>query len=48
MNVNFDMAGLPTDFIYDGEVMSQKQTAASILRNDVITKDVSSFLCRYR
>lgn len=43
MNVNFDMAGLPTDFIYDGEVMSQKQTALSILRNSCIAKNDTCF-----
>lgn len=29
MNVNFDMTGLSTDFIYDGEVMSVEQTERS-------------------
>ena len=30
MNVCFDMTGLPTEYIYDGEVMSKTQTDASI------------------
>lgn len=29
MKVNFDMTGLPVDYIYDGEVMSREQTQAS-------------------
>ena len=32
MNVNFDMTGLPTEYIYDGEVMSIEQTWASDAR----------------
>ena len=29
MHVNFDMGDLPKEFVYDGEVMSKKQTLAS-------------------
>lgn len=29
LKVNFDMTGLPTDYIYDGEVLSRNQTEAS-------------------
>lgn len=37
MKVNFDMTGLPTDFIYDGEVMSTAQTYHSLeLNNNII------------
>lgn len=32
MHVNFDMTGIDTDFIYDGEVMSTPQTALSRAR----------------
>ena len=32
MNVDFNMAGLDTNFVYDGEVLSPEQTAASIRR----------------
>ena len=32
MKVNFDMTGMPTEFIYDGEVMSIEQTKLSIKR----------------
>jgi len=32
MKVDFDMSNLPTDFIFDGEVMSLEQTLASIKR----------------
>lgn len=32
MKVNFDMTGMPTEFIYDGEVMSTEQTWNSIVR----------------
>lgn len=31
--VAFDMTGLPEEFIYDGEIMSIEQTAASTVRN---------------
>lgn len=34
MNVNFDMSGLPKEFIYDGEVMSIEQTELSRKRNN--------------
>lgn len=36
MNVNFDMTGLPTSFIYDGEVMSEEQTELSRQRCEAI------------
>lgn len=29
MKVSFDMTGLPTEYIYDGEIMSREQTASS-------------------
>lgn len=32
MKVNFDMTGMPTEFIYDGEVMSKEQTIWSMRR----------------
>lgn len=32
MNVDFNMAGLDTNFVYDGEVLSPEQTQASIRR----------------
>ena len=32
MNVDFNMEGLDTNFVYDGEVLSPEQTAASIRR----------------
>nr|DAQ10442.1 MAG TPA: adenylation DNA ligase-like protein [Caudoviricetes sp.] len=38
MHVNFDMSGLDTDFVYDGEVLSPEQTAASIARAQGVFK----------
>lgn len=38
--VTFDMTGLPTDFIYDGEVMSVEQTKASIRRTYAVLNDI--------
>ena len=32
MKVNFDMSGFDTNFVYDGEILSPEQTAASIRR----------------
>lgn len=32
MNVSFDMSGLPTEFIYDGEILSPEQTMMSVAR----------------
>lgn len=40
MNVDFDMCGLDTNFIYDGEVMSEVQTALSVRRYLSITADL--------
>lgn len=37
--VAFDMTGLPEEFIYDGEIMSLEQTAASTVRNLAIIND---------
>lgn len=39
MNVYFDMTGLDTDFIYDGEVMSEAQTVLSMKRYYSILND---------
>lgn len=39
MNVNFDMTGMNTDLIYDGEVMSTDQTDLSIRRYESILND---------
>lgn len=36
MKVNFDMTGMPTEFIYDGEVMSIEQTILSIKRTQKV------------
>ena len=39
MKVNFDMTGMPIEFIYDGEVMSKEQTIWSMRRTyNVLTK----------
>lgn len=40
MNVDFDMTGMDTGLIYDGEVMSEQQTKLSITRCDVIAQDL--------
>jgi DNA ligase-1 len=40
MKVYFDMSGLDTSLIYDGEVMSNEQTLLSIKRYDSILNDV--------
>lgn len=42
MKVNFDMTGLPTEYIYDGEVMSREQTQASIELQQYIRNGVSA------
>ena len=39
MKVDFDMTGFDTDFIYDGEVMSEAQTLLSMRRYDAILND---------
>ena len=39
MNVDFDMTGMDTDFIYDGEVMSEVQTVLSMQRHDIIANN---------
>ena len=39
MRVDFDMTGLDTDLIYDGEVMSEAQTLLSMKRYDSILND---------
>jgi ATP-dependent DNA ligase len=36
MKVDFDMTGMNTELIYDGEVMSEKQTELSMQRHDII------------
>ena len=36
MKVNFDMSGLDTDYIYDGEVLSMDQTLTSIARTQAL------------
>ena len=38
MHVNFDMSGLDTSLVYDGEVLSPEQTAASIARAQGVFK----------
>lgn len=44
MKVQFDMTGLPTEFIYDGEILSRSQTEASIkLANGVREVQEPSF-----
>ena len=40
MKVNFDMSGFDTNFIYDGEVMSEQQTLLSQKRYQAILNDV--------
>ena len=44
MKVNFDMTGLPTEYIYDGEVMSTEQTTRSIDRCNAIINRRGKFL----
>ncbi len=44
MKVNFDMTGLPTEYIYDGEVMSAEQTTRSIDRCNAIINRRGKFL----
>ena len=42
LRVEFDMTGMPTEFIYDGEIMSIEQTKASMQRTfDVLTQSVN-------
>ena len=36
MKVQFDMTGLPTEYIYDGEVMSRAQTEASVKLTSIV------------
>ena len=36
MKVNFDMSGLDTDYVYDGEVLSIEQTLASVARTQAL------------
>ena len=44
MNVSFNMTGLPTEYIYDGEILSREQTIASIkLSNGLREKQESLF-----
>lgn len=44
MKVQFDMTGLPTEYIYDGEILSREQTEASIkLANGLREKQENSF-----
>lgn len=33
LKVNFNMEGLPVDYVYDGEILSMKQTRGSVLLN---------------
>lgn len=41
LKVNFDMSGIPTEYIYDGEIMSMEQTCLSIARaNAIRTNDI--------
>lgn len=40
LKVDFDMTGMNTDFIYDGEVMSEAQTALSVKRYLSIVDDM--------
>lgn len=39
LNVNFDMSGLPKEFIFDGEIMSKEQTRLSLKRSLAIITD---------
>lgn len=41
MNVEFDMSGLSTDFIYDGEILSEQQTNESRQRHENIINDMT-------
>lgn len=47
LKVDFDMTGLPTEYIYDGEILSLEQTNLSIARgqairtNDIFAMDLS-------
>lgn len=41
LNVNFNMTGMDTDLIYDGEIMSTQQTLLSTARYDAIIKDLT-------
>lgn len=46
LKVNFDMDGLDTDLVYDGEILSYEQTKSSVLLNSYINKiayDKNSF-----
>ena len=40
LKVNFDMTGMNTDLIYDGEIMSDAQTDLSIRRNESLFTDI--------
>lgn len=47
MHVNFDMTGLNTTLVYDGEVLSPEQTRASILRSNGIFKNIEGTSFNY-
>ena len=36
MKVQFDMTGLPTEYIYDGEIMSKEQTQSSVKLTEIV------------
>lgn len=44
LNVEFDMTGLPTEFMYDGEIMTLEQTKASVLRAEALLYNDKSLL----
>lgn len=44
MHVNFNMEGLPTDYVYDGEVLSVEQTANSMLIANGLFKENTTSL----
>lgn len=44
MHVNFDMSDLPTEFVYDGEVMSRSQTISSMKLISNLLYGTSDFL----
>lgn len=47
MHVNFNMDGLPTEYVYDGEVLSTEQTANSILIANGLFKENNTSLFNF-
>lgn len=45
--VFFDMTGMNTDYIYDGEIMSTVQTVLSIQRHDIVWNNLPTNVLKY-